>query len=338
MSSDVTIQIPASTAGRSPREVDGALHHAAVAAGSAPSIHNTQPWFWRGGRGVLELWADRSRQLRIGDPAGRMLTISCGCALHHALVALAAQGQRTTVVPLPDPTQPDLLARVTVTGNAAIDAATIRMYDAIALRRTDRRQAADQPMDESTMLAIAHAARPHGAFLRFLPPDRIAGLAELVSAAMHAQAANLAWRAELSQWVGGTGRSVGVPDANLPSHPVPGPVPERDFGRFGTLPVQDEPAGSPSYAVLYGEEDTPAGWLCAGQALSAIWLVANELDVSVVPISAVVEVPGTRRGLRELLYRTSWPYLVLRLGLTDPRERGPVATARLSASWTVSDR
>ena len=30
----------------------------------APSIHNTQPWRWVYRFGVLELYADRSRQLR----------------------------------------------------------------------------------------------------------------------------------------------------------------------------------------------------------------------------------------------------------------------------------
>ncbi len=55
-----------------------------------------------------------------------------------------------------------------------------------------------------------------------------------------------------------------------------------------------------------------------------------------MPISSVIEVPTTRRALRELLSSTSWPYLVLRLGLTDPDERGPVATPRLPASRTVA--
>ena len=89
--------------------------------------------------------------------------------------------------------------------------------------------------------------------------------------------------------------------------------------------------------MLCGEEDRPAGWLAAGQALSALWLTAGELGVSVVPVSSVIEVPVTRRALRDLLGSTTWPYLVLRLGLTDPRERGPLATPRLPADRTVDE-
>jgi hypothetical protein len=273
---------------RPTREVDVGLHWAVRVAGRAPSVHNTQPWRWRIVPGALELWADRDRQLRVADPAGRLLTISCGAALHHVLAALAVQGLATSVVPLPDPARPDLLARVTVTGVAPITTAAIRRYDAIALRHTDRRPVAGQPMDESTLLAIANAAWPHGAFLRFLPPYKVASLAALVAEADRAEAADPAWRAELDSWMSG--------------------------GR-GTMPLPD-PDSAPVYAVLYGAEDTTAGWLRAGQALSAAWLMADEMDVSVAPISSVVEVAATRRALRELLSTTSFPYLVLRMGLS----------------------
>jgi nitroreductase len=54
------------------------LAEAAIAAGAAPSIHNTQPWQWRVHADAVELRAARDRQLTATDPDGRMLTISCG--------------------------------------------------------------------------------------------------------------------------------------------------------------------------------------------------------------------------------------------------------------------
>src|SRR5690606_6798678 len=68
------------------------LADAARAAGAAPSVHNTQPWRWRVYPDRLDLFADRSRQLTVADPDGRLLTVSCGAALHHARVALVAAG------------------------------------------------------------------------------------------------------------------------------------------------------------------------------------------------------------------------------------------------------
>ncbi len=81
-------------------------------ASKAPSVHNTQPWRWRGGGHTLELYADRTRQLARTDPLGRNLTISCGAALHHAQVAAGALGWGPAVIRHPDPDRPDLLARM----------------------------------------------------------------------------------------------------------------------------------------------------------------------------------------------------------------------------------
>src|SRR5262249_18360235 len=65
---------------------------AAEFAGHAPSIHNTQPWHWRVTGDLLELYAEPARQLTTSDPDGRLMVLSCGTALHHARIALAAEG------------------------------------------------------------------------------------------------------------------------------------------------------------------------------------------------------------------------------------------------------
>src|SRR5262249_15620700 len=104
-----------------------ALTEAAVAAGRAPSIHNTQPWHWQVRDGIADLRAQRQRQLLESDPDGRMLTISCGTALHHALVALAAQGFAAEVRRFPDASDPDLLARVTLSGRIPVTPDAMRM-------------------------------------------------------------------------------------------------------------------------------------------------------------------------------------------------------------------
>ena len=78
----------------------------------APSVHNTQPWRWRIDGRLLQLRADRSRQLRVADPLGRNFMISCGCALHHAVVGAGALGWRASVDLLPERAEPDVVARL----------------------------------------------------------------------------------------------------------------------------------------------------------------------------------------------------------------------------------
>ena len=91
-----------------------AVRRAAVRATLAPSIHNTQPWRFLLSGTSLEVHADWSRRLRVLDPRGRQLLISCGCAVFNARVALAAAGYDATVERWPDPAQPNLVARLTL--------------------------------------------------------------------------------------------------------------------------------------------------------------------------------------------------------------------------------
>jgi hypothetical protein len=312
-----------------------ALSAAVTIAGLAPSVHNTQPWRWRIRPGALELWADRSRQLTASDPDGRLLTLSCAAALHHAQVALAAQGFGTTVVPYPDPSHPDHLAHLSVDGPVPVTAAIMRLYHAIGLRSTDRRPVAPLPIDENALLGIILAVQAQGCYLQPLRPDQVIELASTVAYAQDTEAADPAWRVEMTRWAGGTRPDgSGVPDANIPARQPRTTVPERDFGRTGTLPVDDGHDRHAVYAILYGEMDEPVDWLGAGRALSAAWLTATDHGVSVMPLSAPIEVPATRQTLRAQLAGLGYPYLVLRLGMTAER-RGPAPTPRLHSSQTA---
>src|SRR3954447_12356029 len=97
---------------------DSEMGRAAARGVLAPSLHNTQPWRFVISRGWLELHADPQRRLRVLDPRGRQLVISCGCALFNVRVALAAAGYDARVERLPDAERPDLLARVSLPSEA----------------------------------------------------------------------------------------------------------------------------------------------------------------------------------------------------------------------------
>lgn len=326
--------------------LDQALEAAAGIGGFAPSIHNTQPWRWRVAAPVLELRAVRDRQLAVTDPLGRLLTISCGAALHHARVALAAEGVRCTVQRLPDPADPDLLARITVTDRGGASPATTRLLDAIRDRHTDRRPVSSTPVDSSALARLGQAALAEGAHLHVLAPDGVIQLASAAARAQRVENRDPYFVEELAYWVGGSntpsvagpsaaggGETLGLPADVIPATPPRSTVPGRDFGHGGTLPISESPpSGGPdraaTYAVLYTGEDQPAAWLRAGEALSAVWLTATVEGVSVLPLSAAVEVGDTRATLRRLLSGLGEPMLVLRVGVPEP---GPVPhTARLA--------
>ena len=88
--------------------VTNTLHRAAARAALAPSVHNTQPWRFVVTHDTVEIRSDLSRQLTVLDPRARQLTISCGCALFNARVAIAAAGFEPVVARFPDPEIPEL--------------------------------------------------------------------------------------------------------------------------------------------------------------------------------------------------------------------------------------
>ena len=315
-----------------------ALTEAATTAGHAPSIHNTQPWRWRLTGDQMDLYVERSRVLEVTDPDTRLATLSCGAALHHARVSLAAQGWRATATRMPDRSDPDHLARLRVDGPAPtpVEPLTVRRAQTIRLRHSDRRPITGIPVGPDDLAAITTAVEAEGTRLHLLRPEQVLDLAAAADHAQRTEVADAAWLIELAYWTGGTRPTrSGIPDAVIPDHAPQTTVPGRDFGHHCDLPISVAHDQAAAFAILYGRDDTPLDWLRAGEALSAGWLTATELGVSVLPLSATVEIAATRQAMRALLASTGRPYLVLRLGTINPDNPGPPHTPRLPADQTI---
>jgi nitroreductase len=326
------------TTGREPSvpTMTGVLTWAAVTAGCAPSIHNSQPWHWQVADAGLDLHLATERRLTASDPDGRLAILSCGAALHHARVALAAEGWQVKVVTLPDPADPGHLAHVSVYDRQPANPDAVRKLAAVQARRADRRPVSSTPLTEGQLLAVTVAVAEEGVWLYDLPRDRIVALASAVSYAQRTEADDDAWQAELARWSGaGDEAGTGVPDSAIPERPTRTAVPARDFGHSGTLVVDVGHDQGASFAILYGPRDEPVDWLRAGQALSAAWLTATELGIALLPMSAAVEVPAARQVLCRLAPGTGHPYLVLRLGVAPADPAGARHTPRLPVEQTI---
>ncbi|HEY3007485.1 MAG TPA: nitroreductase [Micromonosporaceae bacterium] len=303
---------------------------AAQVAQRAPSVFNTQPWRWRVGADLLELHADRSRRLVVADPDGRLLTISCGAALHHARVALAAAGHRVAVERLPDPARPGLLARVRLAGFHEPDLATLALREAIDRRRTDRRAFGDRPVPPTVIDRLRAAAEEEGGSLHIVREDQMPMLACAVASAAERELADPAYRSELIRWTNRPVRSGdGVPVATA-VRAAPRRVPAREFA-LGVAPAMDAGSGTDRgavFAILFGDSDEPIGWLRGGEALSAVLLTATAAGLSAGPSSDVMEVGSTRELLRGLIARVGYPYLVLRFGTKAAAADVPAAPRR----------
>ncbi|MEU8655361.1 Acg family FMN-binding oxidoreductase [Actinoplanes philippinensis] len=330
------MDIEALTHPTDPQLASHALTEAAAAAGYAPSIHNTQPWRWRLTGNTLELRLAPTRILQVTDPDSRLATVSCGVALHHARIALSAQGWHATVTRMPDNNDRELLARLHLDGRAPVDAPCVLHLRTIPLRHTDRRPVASTPVDPAGLAAITAAVEAQDTYLHTLRPDQVLELAAAAEHAQSSETADPAWQAELASWTGpARPAGTGIPDAAIPAHATQTPVPSRDFGHHGDLPISAGHDKMAVFVMLYGNADEPLAWLRAGEALSAGWLTATEHGISVVPHSAPIEVIATRQAMRAMIASIGHPYLVLRLGSTGPAGTGPPHTSRLPTEQII---
>jgi hypothetical protein len=170
-----------------------ALARAAVAARRAPSVLDSQPWRWRISEDLAELRADRADRagrLPTVGRYGRLLVISCGAALDHAVTALAGAGAQVKVEALPDPGDLDLLARLYVTGFGPVHPEAVRRHRAIALRRTDRCPLAEAEVPEPALRRLRDSAEQSGAHLHLLPPADVVDLTVALSRAAGPQPAD----------------------------------------------------------------------------------------------------------------------------------------------------
>lgn len=294
------------------------LADAARRAQRAPSILNTQPWRWRLQADVLELRADRGRQLRSIDPEARLLTLSCGAALHHARTALAAAGYGVVVDRFPDPDDIDLLARIRLSGDHLPHEPDVEALDVIRRRHTDRRPfAATVPVAEQAISSMKRAAEQEQAWLYQIPPARLPTLAAASERAAVAAARLPGYQAELDWWTHRprtSGEGVPVETVTAQMH---GTVPMRDFtgGREALL---DPGFGDDRFAeffIIATSADSRLDWLRAGEATSAVWLTATAAGLVGSVMSNVIEVPDARELLRSLLHPTGYPQLVFRVGV-----------------------
>jgi hypothetical protein len=309
--------------------VSGALARAALTALKAPSILNSQPWRWRVDGTVLELRADRSRQITGLDPDGRLLTLSCGAALHHVRTALAAESVQFRVEHLPDPDDPDLLATVTFLETAGpADPAVLRAYRAIATRHSDRRPFDDAPVPGEVLDRLRVATERAGAHVQFATGGQVAWLTLASERATQVQLTDPDMRAGLAAWIREFDASDGVPQGSL----RPGaarPVPMRPFpaglgpGGKATADAAEEPLAGPvpahgdghaRYATIFTDGDSRRDWLAGGESLSAFLLTATAEGLATSVMSDLVEVPAARALLRRTLSRVGYPAIVVRVG------------------------
>ncbi|MFL6074886.1 MAG: Acg family FMN-binding oxidoreductase [Mycobacteriales bacterium] len=280
------------------------------AAAAAPSIHNSQPWRFHATAGSVQICADRSRQLRVADPEGRGLLLSCGAAATNLQVAAAELGYRAT---LRTAAEPGPVATVDLAPGHRPSGPERLLARAIWRRHTNRYPFAPAPVPGPVRDDLTAAAAAHGARLDLLEPARASTLLRFATDVTDILADKAEERAELAAWVRVDEEGDdGVPAAAFGPQPV-SRSPLRDFGLGTHLPdrpvTRFEP--DPLVAVLYTGGDDPADWVAAGVALEYVLLTATTHELASSFLYQPVQISDLRWLTRPA---ASHAQMALRLG------------------------
>jgi hypothetical protein len=291
----------------------------------APSVHNTQPWWFTADGPRLCLYADPGRRLAVADPDGREMMISCGAALFTIRLALRSLGYIPQTLVLPDPGQPTLVAQVSWRDRAAPGELERRLSGHVLIRRTHRGAFDPEPLPANALAALHDAATRQGTALRIVADDGWrAALAAAVQAAEHQLRRDGERLHELARWTPapGSARCDGVPATSYPARAertLPY-FPGRDFARghgWGMPPISPATAHRVAgvVALLTTAADRPEDWVRVGQALQRIALTASVYGAAVALHSQPLELPWLRGFLRAQLSDGAYPHLIVRVGL-----------------------
>lgn len=288
----------------------------------APSGHNTQPWLFRIREREVELLADRSRALPVVDPFDRELVISCGAALFNLRIALERFGWELEVDCLPDAHDPDLMARVGLVSRRDPSHESSLLFDEIPRRHTNRGSFDDLPVVEAIVRDLARCVETEGAWLVPLNESTKQIAADLIAQGDRIQFRDTHFRRELTAWTMSnlSRRRDGMPGythgaGDVASAVAPLLIRTFDWARLGLAAKDRElAAGSPLLVLIGTEHEEPSEWMAAGQALQHALLAACAVGLQGSYLNQPIEVASLRPRLRELVGRSGFPQLLLRLG------------------------
>lgn len=304
-------------------EIEGAV----LLACRAPSIHNSQPWQWVLESATLSLYLDSDRLLTI-DGSGRQGLLSCGAALDHFRVAMAATGWNTTVDRFPDLDNYQHLADIHFQP-AGVTPAQRQAADAILGRRTDRLPfgAVDDRPALEKLLRLAVGNRPSR--IDVLAAQTRTELAEASHLTDVLRMYDAVYHAELDWWTSSFDTSTGIPHSSLVS------VAESDRVGIGrSFPVthtreRRQHAGDDqaTVVVISALGDTREDILACGETLSAVLLEATAAGLASCTLTHLTEHPVTR-DIVSTLTGHPLPQVLVRIGTAPALEQVPPPTPR----------
>lgn len=285
----------------------------------APSSHNTQPWKFSIGDGVIGVFVNNDRWLRVADADQRELYISVGCAIENLLIAAEHFGYGHSSVYFPDPANPRLVAIISFTiGGEPSPFRGRELFDAITFRHTNHRVYEERQITEKDIARLKGCCVEEGLSLYLTSDIEVKRKVDgLINRADAIQFADPLFREELSYWI--SQGVFGTPwlIAKLSQLAVS----YLDLGRLIAKKDSDVLMSAPVLGMFCSEENDRESQVKVGQAFERVYLTATSLGLSIQPMSQILQVPEVKKEAANLLPVPGlFPQQPFRLGYAEPEK------------------
>ena len=296
----------------------------------APSVHNTQPWFFKILGNVCEVYFDPKLRLAQADATGRNLYISLGKCLENFLIAAKYFGiyDKHEFI-LTD----NLAARIYFNETGGKVYKWERLVDTIPNRVNSRGAFLAKSIPEEILLEIkrlfAEKYAPLGLGLNIITDkEKIKAMALLTAQGMQMANRRTAFRKEMSEWLNNdlNPKKDGMPGFSLRmpfllSFVIPWLIRFKDLGKFlGKLNYKSIMT-APAVFVFSAAENFPLTWLHMGLAIERLSLELQARGLKTSVYVASVEMGDLYKQVQQLLEISSRPQFVFCAGYMDFNQR-----------------
>jgi hypothetical protein len=289
---------------------------------------------------VVDLFVDHERVIRSADSSGREALISCGAALSHFRIAMAAAGWKANVDAFPSPSERDHLASLDFSPAEDVTGAERERAEAILRRRTDRLPFHAPSHWELIEPALRNAVDHVKVSLDIMADDARPTLALASRLAESVRSYDEYYHDEMHWWTEPFRGYEGVPPSAL--------VSEGERERVGinrNFPVTqygdrrpDVRTDEAKILVLSTPEYTRADALNCGEALSTVLIECTRVGLATCTLTHMTEVPKSRTVIQELTGSRAFPQLLIRVGNAPVLEDIPAPTPRRPLSEVMETK
>jgi len=309
--------------------VDEEIENILYYAGFAPNSHNAQMWAVEISPTLskVSIALDDERLLDIVDPTSREAYISIGCYVETLRQSFSAYGYDTTIDIKETPDENGNFVDIIYQKNESSEINQIQLNN-ILKRHTDKSKYNNTTIDAQTIDSLIISNNIH---CYTLGQENFNYLKEGTLDSVIVQSADQAYRDELAEWMRFSDKETLENQDGLPAEQIGlkaivksfyywttnhESAKSDKFAEQGIITARNQVGNCSAFYIITGENNMKS-WVETGMETMVFWLECVSKNISVQPLSAMLETSPFADNIQTDLGLSSPVQMIIRAGQTD---------------------